>query len=148
MNIKKSIKILFVLLIFSMFSSMIYTKAITGSIGITGIKLPIAGGFVVATSENKGTISNQHYRNYGVTSDLHYTEEGIVAQTKGLSGNCENSTSNQLLIGYNSSADFDSSNHCTQFTGRYQISLKRASWVLTTATHSGNWYLDDTYYNN
>jgi len=144
---KKYLKSVLCLTIVSIIISMSYSyAALSGYVGVSAITLPISKNWVKGATRDKTVISAQHYHNTGTTSDARLTKESVRAQTKGISGSCNGSTSNIITISQGSSGVFNDAAYCTSFTGDYEIYLSRSSWALTTATHSGIWYLDDTYY--
>lgn len=143
---KKRINILFILVLVALLTSTITTYAMTGFISFLGITLPAFQGEVVAGAEEKGVdIDYQHYKNTGTISGFLGKEEPIMAKVKGLTGTCSGQSTVFITIGFGELSGWDAGTTCTGFKGRYELTLKRAVSRVTTASHSGSWYLDEKY---
>lgn len=141
--LNKVLKYSLVVLIASIIVSTMYTVAVTGYIAVAGVNLPAFQGEVYVVSENKGQYNPQHYKNNGVSSNLTPTSESVYVKTVAETGPCVGSGNNYILIGNGQTAGWNTSYNCNGLVGRYGLYAKRQQWTITTASHSGIWYLDE-----
>lgn len=133
----KYIKITIVLFMISLTFSLVTTFAIPGFSSVSGISLPVFGGTVEAATNTKSTNSAQYYRSFGTIDMLTSAEVNVKVKTSGSTGETA-----YITLAKNDLKNWGSS-AVNIFTGSYTLIARREKSAITTATHSGSWYLDE-----
>ena len=121
--------------VFSALASFAYNK---GYQSIVGITFPTFGYTVEAYTHIKEIDSPQYYYSSGAVDNLTSAIVNIKAQTSSDSGK-----SSFITVKQNETGTWGS-NSINIFSGdEYTLLLRREKSAVTTASHSGSWYIDD-----
>ncbi len=123
-------------------------QAIDGLMGFAHIKLPsFRGQYVTEDKVKKVKEEPQHYYNAVTINDLSAKYESVDVAVVCKSEPCNGVQSLWVTVPDKSTSEIKDDGHVTvsTFKADYIIAFKRNSWGPTTATHTGTWYLDETY---
>lgn len=122
--------------IFSAMTSFAYNKGFQSIVGIT---LPTFGNTVDAYTHEKEILSPQYYHSSGAVDNLTSAIVNIKAQTVG----DELGKSGFITVGQNETETWGESAINIFNDEVYTLQLRREKSAVTTASHSGSWYIDD-----
>lgn len=121
-------------------------KAFEGYLGFAGLTLPAFQNVVESDTEVRKTqYSPQYYENVGTISNLTGSRESVNVAVICVSNECNNITSVWTTIPDREIKQIDDDGHITYtgFVGTYKIKHRNSGWGLTSASHSGGWFLDE-----
>lgn len=143
-------KIIILYAIFFLFG-LTFVKAIDGMMGFAGYELPISKGELKTNVDVKKTEeSYQFYRNNGVIDLVLGNRDDVevkVYKVEYKDGKrTETKMVNWVNVKDNSVNRIQNLNTSTDsfYQGTYTISLRRHTWCVTKASHSGGWYLNES----
>lgn len=121
-----------------MFSALTSFAYNNGYQSIVGITLPTWGNEVAAYTHDKERESYQYYYSGGAVDNLTSATVNIKARTK----SSDNIYSSYITVSKNETKTWGDS--VNMFAGdTYTLLLRREKSAISTASHSGGWYIDD-----
>lgn len=142
-----------IIILYAIFFSfgLTFVKAIDGMMGFAGYELPISKGELKTNVDVKKTEeSYQFYRNNGVIDLVLGNRDDVevkVYKVEYKDGKrTETKMVNWVNVKDNSVNRIQNLNTSTDsfYQGTYTISLRRHTWCVTKASHSGGWYLNES----
>ncbi len=120
------------------FSSAVAVAYRNGYQSIVGVTLPRWGGEITASTQTKEYDGEQYYRSSGTVDNTTSAMVNVKAKTKSSNG-----TTGFITLSKNETKSWGS-NAINVFAGEsYDLILRREKGAITTASHSGGWYLDN-----
>lgn len=139
----KYLKITLGIFVVTLLFSLVSANAMEGFRSVSGIKLPTFGGTVEASTATKTEDNVQTYRSTGTIDNLTSADVNVKVKTK------ENGQdmSSYLTLGRSQAAHWNGEHDANFTKGTYTLVLRREKSAVTTASHSGSWFLDLSMWN-
>ena len=123
--------------------SLVSASAIDGFRSVSGIKLPTFGGTVEAATAYKSEDNVQTYYSVGTIDSLTSADINVKAKTQ----QGGDDVSDYITLGRGQSGQWTGKRDGNFTRGTYTLVLRREKSSVTTASHSGSWYLDLSKWN-
>lgn len=132
----KKIKFVLCVFVITCISSALNIKA-DSYLGFAGITIPAAYGTYTTDYVNKTTESNQYIKKIAAIDSASGDERTIEARLQGVTTKYVRTEKGKYVQLFSDNAGLG------QTAGKYKLTLKAETWLLTTSKFSGSWVLDD-----